>query len=315
MRISELLITRPGRIARGDTVGVVAPAWSFDPVKFKAGVKLLKGLGFKVKYDRAIFSKYWSMAGHDEQRAGQINRMFADKAVKAIFCAKAGYGSIRTIPYLNRKVIAGNPKIFVGYSDITILLAYLQRIANIVVFHGPVVSSEMHRDMSNLTLEYLVRSLMEPFPLGAVSFPGMKTIRSGRATGRLVGGNLSMLMSAIGTPYDIDTDFKILFIEDVGEDMETIDNFLLHLKLAGKFRRIRGIVFGRMVDCRDDSGRKYKIRDIVNDTLGDLSIPVVYGFPSGHARGRGANVTVPLGVSVTLDTGKPSLIFNEAGVK
>ncbi|MBU0686741.1 MAG: LD-carboxypeptidase [Candidatus Margulisbacteria bacterium] len=315
VRLSELFLTKPKRLRRGDTIGIVAPAWSFDRDRFMKGVAQLKRLGFKVKYDRSIFSRHWSMAGHDDARAEQINRMFADKEVKAIFCAKAGYGSIRTIPFLDQKIISRNPKIFVGYSDITVLLESLQRIANMVVFHGPVVAGEIHKNMSSITLEYLLRTLMQARPAGEVSFPNLKTLRSGRATGILIGGNMSMLVSGIGTPYDIDTDYKILFLEDIDEDLEVIDNILLHLKLAGKFKRVKGLIFGRMVDCRDLSGRKHKIRDIVDDILGDLDIPMVYGFPSGHARGRGANVTLPLGVSVTLDADAPSLIFNEAGVR
>jgi len=315
LRLSEFFLTKPKKLKKGDTIGVIAPAWSFDLQRFKKGVGQLKRLGFKVKYDLSIFKRYWSMAGHDKARAAQINRMFADKSVRAILCAKAGYGSIRTIPYLDKNVIKRNPKIFVGYSDITILLEYLQRIANMVVFHGPVVSGEIHKKMSSITLEYLLRGLMQEKPIGAVSFPNLKTLRGGRASGMLVGGNMSMLVSGIGTPYDIETDYKILFLEDVGEDLEVIDNILLHLKLAGKLKRVKGLIFGRMVDCRDHSGKKHRIRDIVDDILSDVDIPIIYGFPSGHARGRGANVTLPLGVSVTLDADKPSLTFNEPAVR
>ena len=314
-RFRELFLTKPRRLKKGDTIGIVAPAWSFDPERFRRGTVKLKRLGFKVKYDRSIFNRYWSMAGYDEQRAEQINQMFTDKEVKAIFCAKAGYGSIRTIPYLDQSVIRRSPKIFVGYSDITILLEYLQRTANMIVFHGPVVAGQIHANMSAITLDYLFHNLMQAKPLGEVSFPCLQTIRPGRADGKLVGGNISLIVSGIGTPYDIDTDNKILFLEDVGEDMETIDNMLLHLKLAGKFHKVKGIIFGRMVDCYDDSGRKYKIKNIVNDALGDLDIPIILGFPSGHARGNGANVTLPLGTSVVLDTTKPSIFFNEAGVR
>ncbi len=315
MRLSELVIVKPKKLQEGDTIGIVAPAWSFNPRRFRYGVEEIKKWGFKVKYDPNIFRSYWSMAGHDRSRAEQINRMFADPEVKAIFCANGGYGSIRTIPYLNQKIIRKNPKIFVGYSDITILLKYLQRIANMVVFHGPVIANEINRRMSKISRQYLLKILTEDKPLGEVTFPSLKTIRHGKGHGILIGGNMSMLISAIGTPYDIDTDFKILFLEDVGEDLEVIDNFFWHLKLAGKLRLVRGIIFGRMVDCYDCSGKKYKIRDIVDDLLSDMHIPIVSGFPSGHARGRGANVTLPLGVKVTLDADKPSLIFEEPGVK
>ena len=127
---------------------------------------------------------------------------------------------------------------------------------------------------------------------------------------------MSMMVSAIGTPYEIDMDGKIVFFEDVGEDMEVIDNILLHFKLAGKLDRVKGIIFGRMVDCHDVSGKKYKIKDVVNDILGDMDIPVIYGFPSGHSRGRGANVTIPMGVKVRMSAGKkPAVIFLASGVK
>lgn len=307
-------IRKPERLNKGDTIGVVAPAWSFDPDNFKRGIDKLCRLNFKLQYKQSIFDKHWSMAGYDKERAGQINTMFADKKVKAIFCAKAGYGSIRTLPYLDKKMIRKNPKIFIGYSDITILLSYLNKTGNMVVFHGPVVSGEIHNRMNPLTLKYLMRCIMQPQPLGPLKFPSMKTLRSGRASGILVGGNLSLVMSSIGAPYEIDTDNKILFIEDIGEDLETIDNHLMQLKIAGKFRKIRGIIFGRMMWCIDSSGKKYTIRHILNDILGDLEIPIIYGFPSGHRTPGDANITLPIGVSVTLDANKGVLIVNEAAV-
>jgi muramoyltetrapeptide carboxypeptidase len=315
MKLSDLLINKPRRLQKGDTVGVVAPAWTFDIESFKRAIAELRALGFKVKYDNTIFKRHWSMAGYDLERAEEINCMFADRQVRAIFCAKAGYGSVRTIPYLDKKVISRNPKIFVGYSDITILLAYLQKIANMVVFHGPVLSGEFHPEMSRITLDYLFKCLNRPYPVGEMSFPSLKTIRGGKVTGLLVGGNLSLLVSAIGTPWGIDTDGKILFLEDVGEDLENIDELLLHLKFAGKLKKVKGLIFGRMLDCYDSSGRKYNIQDIIEEILDDIEVPIIYGFPSGHFRGRGANVTLPLGTSVTLDADKPSLTINEAAVR
>lgn len=308
-------IKKPLHLKKGDTIGIVAPAWSFDPNNFREGLRRLRRLGFKVKYDRSIFSKYWSMAGYDRERADQINRMFADKEVKAILCAKAGYGSIRTIPYLDKVVIKKNPKIFVGYSDITILLSYLYRTARMVVFHGPVVSDEINENMNPITLDYLLQAITQPEPLGKLEFSTLKSLRPGKATGILVGGNMSLVMSAIGTPYEINTDNRILFLEDIGEDLEVIDNYLMHLKLAGKFKRIKGIIFGRMVDCIDYSGKKYTIRDILHDTVHDVNVPIIYGFPSGHRVSGEVNVTLPIGVFVTLDADSPKLSINEAGVR
>jgi len=307
--------TRPRRLRRGDTVGIVAPAWSFDADNFRRGVEQLKGMGFRVKYENTIFSNYWSMAGYDKERAAQINRMFADKEVKAIFCAKAGYGSIRTIPYLDKEIIRNNPKIFIGYSDITILLYYLYKTARMVVFHGPVVSGEMRPGMNSISRDYLLRAITQPEPIGEIQCASLKTLRPGKASGVLIGGNLSMVISAIGTPYDIDTQNKILFIEDIGEDLEVIDNCIMHLKLAGKFKKVKGIVFGRMVDCVDDSGNKYTIEDIMDDSLKDIDVPIIYGFPSGHRKPGDINITLPLGVPVTLDADKPALFINGAAVK
>ena len=138
----------PRHLKKGDTFGIVAPACSFDPKKFREGVECLKSLGYKVKFEPHIFKKYWSLAGKDDMRAKQINRMFADKKVKAILCAQAGYGSIRTLPHLDKKILAHNPKILVGYSDITILLTYFQKVSKMIVFHGPVLSGEIHKKMN-----------------------------------------------------------------------------------------------------------------------------------------------------------------------
>ncbi|MBU4313125.1 MAG: LD-carboxypeptidase [Candidatus Omnitrophica bacterium] len=306
---------KPMRLNKGDTVGIVAPAWSFDQHKFRQGVNKLRTLGFRVKFERSIFSRYWSMAGYDRERAGQINRMFADKSVKAIFCAKAGYGSIRTIPYLNKHIIRRNPKIFIGYSDITILLSYLYKVGRMVVFHGPVVAGEIHENMNSVTLHHLLKAITDPASPGEERFPTIKTIRSGRGSGILVGGNMSLLVNAIGTPYDINTDNKILFLEDVGEDLETIDHYLMHFKLAGKLRKIKGMVLGRMLGCIDRSGKKHNIKNVLCNILSDVKVPIIYGFPSGHKVPGELNVTLPFGVSVTLDAYKPALIFNESGVR
>ncbi len=307
-------LKRPNRLNYGDTIGIVAPAWTFDIERFKKGVKKLRSLGFKVKHSPSIFSKYWSMAGYDKERAEQINQMFADRQVKAIFCAKAGYGSVRTIPYLKRAVIRANPKIFVGYSDITVLLSYLYHSAQMVVFHGPVISDEIHNKMNPLTLDYLLRVIMNPSPLGRLHFPNMKRLRAGKASGILVGGNMSLLMSTMGTAYEINTDNKVLFLEDIGEDLEVVDNYLMQLKLSGKFKKIKGIIFGRMVDCIDHSEEKLALKDILRDILHDVYVPIIYGFPSGHRTQGELNITLPLGVSVTLDAGRQSLIVNESAV-
>ncbi|MFH1782549.1 MAG: LD-carboxypeptidase [Candidatus Omnitrophota bacterium] len=305
---------KPLRLNIGDTIGIVAPAWSFDPENFKRGVAKLCKLGFKLKYSQNIFKKHWSMAGYDRERAEEINKMFGDKKIKAILCAKAGYGSIRTIPYLDKRIIRNNPKIFIGYSDITILLSYLYKTAYMVVFHGPVVSGEIHDNMNPMTLEHLFRAITQPYPLGKKRFSALKTLHSGKASGILVGGNISLLLNTIGTGYEIDTKNKILFLEDIGEDLETIDNYLMHLKLAGKFKKVRGIVFGRMLGCKDSSGNQYSVKQVLKDMLKDVKVPIIYGFPSGHRISGDVNVTLPFGVLATLNANEPSLSIDESAV-
>ena len=271
-------------------------------------------MGFKVKYSRSIFKKYYHFAGRDKERAEQINDMFADKSVRAIFCAKAGHGSFRVLPYLDKEIIRKNPKIFIGYSDITMLLCYLEKIANMVVFHGPVLCGEINQRMNRLTLEYLVRAIAQSQPIGKLSFSQTHVIRAAKASGILTGGNLSMLANSVGTPYEIDTDNKILFLEDLDEDIQNIDNYFMQLKLAGKFDNIKGLIFGKMIGCSGCLSKGFNIEKIIGNVFKNRRIPIIYGFPSGHTRPNGPNITLPFGVRVTLDSGNRCLIINETAV-
>jgi len=306
-------IVKPRCLSKGDTIGVVAPASSFDVEHFKSGVKVLHELGYKVKYDRTMFHPCWSKPGHNKQRGEQINKMFADKEVKAIFCAKAGYGSAEIIPFLDKRVIKKNPKIFVGYSDITIILLYLQKISNMVVFHGPVISDEIYEGTHQLTLEYLFKLFSNPAPLGKLKFPQLIAFKPGKASGKIVGGNMSLIVSSIGSPYKIRTAGSVLFLEDVDENFDTIKNYFFRLKHAGKFRGIKGLLLGKMIDS---SGKDHDLRGIIDKIFKKQNIPVLYGFPSGHLRlSGGLQVTLPLGVTVTIDADELALTVNEGAVK
>jgi len=303
---------KPRKLNSGDTIGIVAPASSFDIDKFKSGVDLLNELGYKVKYEPVIFESDWSKPDHNRQRAMQINRMFADKEVKAIFCAGAGYGSAETISYLDKRIIRRNPKIFVGYSDITIILLYLQKLAKMVVFHGPVISGEIYKGMHKLTLEYLRRLFSENKPLGELKFPQLIAFKPGVATGKLVGGNMSLVIDSIGKAYRIRTAGCILFLEDVNEDLNTIKSYFSRLKRAGKFKNIKGLLIGRMLNS---SGKDHDLSKIIENLFKGRDIPVLYGFPSGHLRLRGGlHVTLPLGLPVTIDADKLSLSVAESAV-
>lgn len=307
---------KPKHLDKGDTIGIVAPASSFDADNFKKGVKKLRSRGYKVKYERSIFSQYWSRPGHDKKRAEQINRMFADEAVKAILCAKGGYGSVDIIPYLDEDIIRANPKIFVGYSDMTHLLLYLQHVLGVVVFHGPVVSGEIFEGMNELTLDCLFKLITQNAALGPVSTPQLKGLRKGNATGNLIGGNMFSIIETIDTDYEINTDNRILFLEDIGEDLVAIENYSLRLRDAGKLSDVKGIVFGRMVNCFEAGGVQRNSADILKGIFSDIKVPMLFGFPSGHIKEIGdIHFTLPLGVEVTVDADTPALIINESAVQ
>jgi muramoyltetrapeptide carboxypeptidase len=310
--MDKSLIIKPLRLNIGDTVGIVAPASSFDVDNFIKGVRKLRQLGFKVNYQRSIFNKCWSQPGHNKQRAVQINRMFSDKSIKAIFCAKAGYGSVEILPFLDKKIIRSNPKIFVGYSDITILLLYLQRVANMVVFHGPVVAGEIYQGMDEVTLDYLLKVLTRAEPLGVLEFGQMGSFKKGKSSGILTGGNLSLSAESLGTGFSLSTDAAVLFLEEVDENLDRIKECLLRLRRAGKFSNLKGIILGRMVDCFQ---ARERFKALIIEIFQNYNIPIIFGFPSGHKnRKEQPNITLPLGVNVCLDADSPALEFTEPAV-
>ncbi|MCD4780075.1 MAG: LD-carboxypeptidase [Candidatus Omnitrophica bacterium] len=304
---------KPDRLKSDDTIGIIAPASSFDIDNFKTGVSVLKNCGYRVKYEPAIFNPCWSKPGHNRQRAAQINRMFADQKVKAILCAKGGSGSTEILPYLDPDIIKNNPKIFVGYSDITILLLYLQKIARMVVFHGPVVSHEIYADMNPMTLDYFFRLISNQSKNFKLSYPKMLAIRSGMASGILVGGNLSLIVKSLGGPYDFNSTGKILFLEDVEENLRNIKKYLIILKMAKKFDKIKGVIFGKMVGCYK---REKNFIKVVLDVFTDNHFPILFRFPSGHSEKRGEfRITLPLGVHATIDADQMFVNINEPVVK
>ncbi|MFH1715373.1 MAG: LD-carboxypeptidase [Elusimicrobiota bacterium] len=305
-------LKKPKHINKGDTIAIAAPSSSFNIENFKNGVSVLEEMGFIVKYSESMFNESWSQPEFNQERGEQLNKMFADKDVKAILCAKGGYGTLEILPYLDKTIIRKNPKIFVGYSDISSLLLYLQNIAKFVVFHGPVVSGEMYKGMNPMTIDCMTRLLTTPLALGSVKFPKIKVLNPGKATGVLVGGNISVIIETLGTDYEIDTTDKILFLEDIGEESESINNFLTKLKQLGKLKNIKGLILGKMVGCFDE---ETDFKDIINKIFSEYNIPIISKFPSGHTRDReDLHMTLPFGISVTMDTEALSIIFNESAV-
>lgn len=293
---------KPPALKKGDTVGIVAPASYFPREEFEAGCEALRQMGYNSVYGDSIFDRDLYFAGSVERRARELEEMFVRPDVKAIVCARGGYGANYLLPCLDVNKIAANPKIFVGYSDLTSLLTYLCDAAGIVTFHGPMVAKDFAKPGGVDAASWqsaLGGESRWPLDFGADS--GVQSLVQGSAEGVLYGGCLSMLVASLGTPYGIRTEGTILFIEDVAAKPFQIDRMMMHLKLAGKLDGVRGIIFGEMLGCIHSPNQGYTLEEVVMRIVGDLGIPVAYGVRSGHV--LKGNITLPMGVSALLNVG------------
>ncbi len=290
---------KPPALHPGDTVGIVAPASSFKREQFEAGCDALRRMGYEPVYDESIFAHDFYFAGSVERRARELEEMFSRDDVKAILCARGGYGANYLLQALDVRKIIAHPKIFVGYSDITTLLTYLSDAARIVTFHGPMVTKDFAK-LDGLQIESWQSALSgaENWRLDLGPNSGVKALALGSGEGLLYGGCLSMLVASLGTPYQIQTDGTILFIEDVATKPFQIDRMLMQLKLAGKLTGVRGIIFGEMLDCVQAPNQGYTLEQVVIKVVGELGVPVAYGLRSGHVSRQ--NITLPLGVNARL---------------
>jgi muramoyltetrapeptide carboxypeptidase len=302
---------KPPALRKGDAIGIVAPASSFKRDEFEAGCQALRQMGYNLVYDEFIFECDLYFAGSAERRAREIEAMFLRDDVKAILCARGGYGSNYLLPMLDVKRLAAKPKIFVGYSDLTSLLTYFCDAAGLVTFHGPMVAKDFAKP-DGVDLESWQNALsgVENWQLAFGSGSEVKALAQGKgmAEGVLYGGCLSMLVASLGTPYEIQTDGTILFIEDVAAKPYQIDRMLMHLKLAGKFAGVRGIIFGEMLDCIQTQKQGYTLEEVVMRVVGDLGVPVAYGLRSGHVSRQ--NITLPLGVRAALNVGSAGVTLD-----
>lgn len=297
---------KPLALKPGDTIRIVASSSPFDPEDFRKGIQLLKFWGFKTKYQKNIFSKKPYLAGSDARRAGELLTALRDPHAKAIFFARGGYGSMHLLPYLDKCKIPPNPKIILGYSDITSLLSFFQKKWGWVTFYGPVVSKDIQLKTHATTLKSLKNAITKLKPLKPIRSP-MMVLKPGLTTAPLTGGCLSLIVSLIGTKYDLNTDNKILFLEDINEKPYKIDRMLTHMKLAGKFRKCRGLIFS----IPGPNPKQHYIATI-QDVLKDFRGPIVFNFPAGHTK---VKLTVPLGIRACLNTQKKSLEFLESALR
>lgn len=297
-------VTRPLALQEGDCIGLAAPASPFDRQAFVAGVAAVQALGFRVSYTPRLFETYRYLAGTDTARAAELNSLFANPDIKAIFCCRGGYGSQRLLPHLDATLIRTHPKIFMGCSDLTTLLLYLYGQCRLVTFHGPVVAGDLRLGLGAAVQRQLKGVLsgdVEAMQPPASHLETLTVLRPGEATGRLLGGCLSLFVCTIGTPFQPDTRGTVLFLEDRGERLYAIDRMLTYLKLAGVFDGVRGLVFGQLELVEADRHLPYGMPEVILDVLGDLDIPILYGFPAGHCQ---QPLTLPLGVRVAIRQGR-----------
>ena len=292
---------RPGRLNPGDTIGIVAPAGAFDREIFMQGLSTLKSMGFHTRAPDEIYDKTGYLAGSDAQRAQLVNRLFKDPDVQAIVCARGGYGSLRMLPLVDFDIIRAHPKIFVGYSDITALLTAITSQSGLVTFHGPMVTTlAMAPELTRQTLSAAIAS---DAPIEIAPAAGV-VIQAGRTKGPVIGGNLNTLCHLLGTSFEAGFKNHILLLEDRGEAHYRIDRMLSQMKLAGCFEEIAGLVLGSFEDCGALDG----IYQIFQEHFQDFQIPILAGFDIGHGK---QNMTVPIGMTATLDTAKQILSFDQ----
>ena len=304
---------RPAALRPGDTVAIVAPASNLKRDYLERGVAELARLGFKAKYADDICDKARYTAGSDERRARELMAAFTDPEVKAVWAARGGYGVMRLFNLLDEAVLRAHPKIFIGYSDMTALHLYLLRRFGWVTFHGPMAAKDLAGGTDCYDAVTLLAALCKAEPMGDVTSDKLEVLHGGSASGRLVGGCISLIAALMATPDELDTRDSILFLEDTGTKPYALDRMIQQLKLAGKFDDVRGIVFGEMTDCTQHAEQGYTIQDVLSELTAELGVPVLFGLPSGHS--PQGNLTLPLGVRVTLDAARCVLRIEEAAVE
>lgn len=300
------------KLCLGDTIGVIAPSSPEKPENIENGINFLKQQGFNVKKGRHIFDRLGFLAGNDKDRAEDLMNMFLDKSVKMVLCIRGGYGTMRTLPYIDFDIIKHNPKIFVGFSDITTYLNSFYEKCGLVTFHGPMLTSKFD---DNTTLKGFLNTLMNgssPYTISNPENINTESNTSTSAEGVLAGGNLSLICATLGTPYEIDTTNKILFIEDVHEEPYAIDRMLTHLLLAHKLQVCKGILLGQFTRCSlPHYERSLTLEQVIQDRILSLNIPTVSHFMSGHDYPK---LTLPIGAKVRLNCADGTLNVLEAVV-
>lgn len=316
-------LVRPKALRFGDTVGVITPATEvFEPERLALAERTLQYYGLQIKRGKNVGRRSFTYRGSIQGRLDDLHEMFRDPTVRAVFAVRGGYGTPHLLDRIDYDLIRRNPKIFIGYSDITALHLAINKNSRLVTFHGPVLLSRF----TEYTKTHFRKALFETQPLGKLTNPiesnephpthSLQAIRTGTATGQLTGGNLSLICATLGTPYEIETKGKILFLEDVGEQAYRVDRMLTQLRLSGKLNQAAGIVWGECQDCRPSYyqpslASPFTVGEVVNNILGELKVPILSGLMIGHTNDQ---LTLPLGIQARLDATNGILEVKESAV-
>lgn len=310
-------IIKPKKLNLGDTIGIISPASSPDEMhRIEKGVKYLEKMGYRTKVGTNVGKSHGYLAGNDEERLADFHSMFKDKSVKAIFSLRGGYGAFRLLDKIDYNLIKRNPKILVGYSEITaIQMAILQK-TGLVTFAGPMLAVDLWNEVSPFTEENFWKMITSNKKFGRVlptegdKFPNLS---KGSTSGRVIGGNLAVLNALIGTDYMPAMKDKILMIEDVNEKPYRVDRMLNQLRLSKSLKQLKGIILGRFVECyeHDPNVKTLTLGEVMDHYMRSLNIPVIYTFPHGHIKDF---VTVPFGVTFKLNATRGFVEISESAV-
>jgi len=311
-------LLKPRRLRKGDVIGLIAPASPCpNPTRVEVGVRYLEGLGYRVKPGRHITARHGYLAGTDAQRLDDLNAMLNDPQVRAIFALRGGYGTPRLLPFVDYRAVRRQPKIVVGFSDLTALQLALYRRTGLVTFSGPMVASDFGHPPDAYAEEHFWRVLTSNRPAGLLPNPPgepCRRRRPGRAEGRLLGGNLSLLVSCLGTPFSPDYRGALLVLEDVGEQYHRLDRMFTQLRNAAILSRLAGLVLGHFTRCAPSNAREPHLTPtaMLDEVLTWFDVPVIERFSYGHITRK---LTLPLGLRARLDADRGRLQVLESAVE
>ncbi len=317
---SKSKMIKPNRLKSGDTVGVIAPSSAPAKEEFDKALANLESYGFRIKIGKSACNRNGFLAGTDQERLADLHWAFSDPEIKAVWCVRGGYGAGRILPDIDFKLIARNPKILIGYSDITALHIAISQNTGLVTFHGPVGTSAPV-DYTKTHVLNVLTNPVSPYRIELSEYNRAQSsnlyktevIKPGKVRGQLTGGNLSLVSALAGTPYGLrDIKGKLLFLEDVGEQPYRIDRMLSQLRQSIDMKQLAGIALGIFEDCNPRDTSTQSLIDVLRDRLGDLGIPVIYGLSFGHIREQ---FTLPMGIEAELDTSAATVTFLESAVK